>query len=448
MRHFILRTFPLAVALGCAACDPPTPAASATSAAPVTQPPAGSIASAPAQEAPKPAAAPAPGAPASTDDLKALARSDNAFALDLYAKIRAQKGNLAVSPFSIATALAMTWAGAKGETAAQMKKVLYLDGDRAIDVAGGLVRSYGAPDQKVTVRIADRLFGEKTYAFEPPFLSRVKTAFGAPLEQLDFKGAPADARGRINGFVAKETEDRIKDLIPQGGITNQTRLVLTNAIYFLGEWESPFKKESTKPAPFFTSKTEQKDVPTMHQTGMFRYAATDGVKVVDLPYQNGALAMTLVVPDAIDGIDAVEARLTPAALDGWLAAATQSNVNISLPKLEIAPPNALSLSDTLAAMGMPLAFDAGRADFTGMANPPSADDRLYISKVFHKAFVKVDEKGTEAAAATAVVMTPRGMIARPPAAELKADHPFLFFLRDTRTGLVLFMGRASDPSAK
>jgi serpin B len=415
------------------------PASVATSAAPMTQTSAATA---------TPTLATAD--PATSAEIQALANSSNAFALDFYAKIRARKGNLVASPFSIHTALAMTWAGAKGETADQMKKVLHLDSDRAIDVAGGLLRSYGAPDQKVTIRIANRLFGEKTYVFEAPYLARVNAAFGAPLEPLDFRGAAQQARGHINDWVAKQTEDRIKDLIPEGGITPQTRLVLTNAIYFLGAWATAFKKEATRPAPFFTSKTDQKDVPMMHQSARHRLTATDGVKVLDLPYENGALAMTFVLPNAIDGLDAVEARLTPKMLETWLGAVAPTQVIVSLPKLEIAPAESLSLSDTLAARGMPLAFDEAKADFTRIANPPNPGDRLFISGVIHKAFVKVDEKGTEAAAATAVVMESAGAPLRPttPPLEFKADHPFLYLLRDTRTGLILFMGRVADPAAK
>ncbi len=435
----------LSLSVACAACDPPAPAVSATSAAPVTTPPR--PASAETAAAPPAAPAPPPAQP-SGKDLEALAKSDNAFAFDFYAKARASKGNLVISPFSIATALSMTWAGAKGETAAQMKKVLHLEGDRAIDAAGALIQGYGAPDQKVTHHVANRLFGDKGFTFEPPFLSRVKTAFGAPLEPVDFRGAPDNARGRINAWVAKETSDRIKDLIPAGALTHQTRLVLTNAIYFLGDWATPFTKEATSPAAFSTTKADKKDVPTMHQTESFRYAATDGIKLLEMPYQNGALAMTFVLPDAVDGLDALEARLTSATLDGWIAAAKDTRVSVSIPKLEIAPKDSLSIGPLLSSMGMPLAFDPKQADFTGMANPPNPDDRLYISQVFHKGFVKVDEKGTEAAAATAVVMAPRAALAHPKVEEFKADHPFLFFLRDTRTGLVLFMGRVADPSSK
>ena len=225
--------------------------------------------------------------------------------------------------------------------------------------------------------------------------------------------------------------------------------MVTNAIYFLGNWAVPFKKEATSPAPFFTTATDKRDVPTMHQTGEPHFAATDGVKLADLPYEGGSLALTIVVPDAVDGVGALEARLTPEALIRWLGAAAATRVILSLPSLTIAPATSLSLGDALSAMGMPLAFDRTAADFSGIARPPRPEDRLFISKVFHKAFVKVDEKGTEAAAATGVVMaTPKIARVPQPAVELKADHPFLYLLRDLRSGLVLFMGRVADPTSK
>jgi serpin B len=433
----------LALPLACAACDPPpasTPGSPSSTAAPVSQ----------AADAEQASPAPDP-APPSSGDLAAMAKGDNAFALDLYGKARARKGNLAMSPLSIASALTMTWAGARGETAAQMKKVLHLEGtpDHALDVAGRIVAGYEAPGAKVTLRVADRLFGEKGYAFDPAYLDHIKAAFGAPLEPLDFAGAVDDARRRINTWVAEETHDRIKDLVPPGGVTPDTRLVLANAIYFLGDWAQPFAKEATSPAPFFVTRTDSKDVPTMHQTRSFRFASTDGVALLEVPYQGGDLAMTLVLPASVDGLDAVEARLSPAALDAWLGALAPTQVVVSLPKIEIDPADPLSLGGLLSALGMPLAFDAGGADFTGMTSPPAPAERLYLSQVFHKAFVKVDEKGTEAAAATAAVMKPKSIMrTTQPPPEFKADHPFLFFLRDLRSGAILFMGRVSDPAAK
>jgi serpin B len=377
-----------------------------------------------------------------------LAQRNNAFAVDFYAAVRAQSGNLVMSPFSISTALTMTWAGARGETAAQMAKVLHLGldvgDDGALDDAGARIKEYGAAGNKVTLRVANRLFGQKGHPFEIPYLTRIQGAFGAPLEPLDFKTAIEPSRDHINAWVAHETRDHIKDLIPPGGIDDTARLVLTNAVYFAGDWAVAFDRKATHPAPFFTGRDEKKNVPTMHQETMLRFAATGGVKVLEMPYVNHDLAMTIVLPDAIDGLSAVEARLTPAALDAWTRAAAPVPVRLSLPRLKLAPQQSLSLRDTLSAMGMPLAFSASQADFTGISHPAASGERLSLGGIFHKAFLTLDEKGTEAAAATAVVVLDDPSAVGP--VELKVDHPFLFFLRDTRTGLVLFMGRVADPS--
>jgi serpin B len=441
----------LALSLALCACRSSPSSGSTTDPGPQWLPYTGSTShAAPLFKAPK---APAPLAkPATAEELAAMAKSDNAFGLELFGKVKKQKGNLAFSPFSIATALAMTWAGAQGETQAQMGKVLHLDAqpvDRTLDVAGALVASYGAPDQKVTIRVANRLFGEKSYPFEKPYLATIERAFGAPLEKLDFKGAAEDGRRRINTWVEEETNDRIKELVPFSGVNEMTRLALVNAVYFLGDWAGPFSKAATSPAPFFISKDDKKDVPTMHQEEHLRFAATGGVKLLELPYRDPAFSMVFVLPDAVDGLPAVEERLDAAVLERWMGAMATARVDVSLPKLEIAPAQPLSLADTLSGMGMALAFDRDKADLGGIARPKDPAERLFIAKVFHKAFVKIDEKGTEAAAATAVMAEAAG--AAPPVEppkEFKADHPFLFFLRDTRSGLVLFMGRAADPSAK
>jgi serpin B len=376
-----------------------------------------------------------------------VAQSSDAFALDLYGRARVAKGNLALSPFSVFTALAMTAAGARGETLTQMRKVLHLAGasDPILDATGGLVSAYRAPGTKFTLRIVNRLFGEKGAAFEPPYLSRVKAVFGAPLEPVDFVKDAELVRGRINASVARETEDRIKDLIPPKGVDADTRLVLTNAIYFLGEWATAFETAKTAPAPFSSSATETKPVPTMHLTESVRYAATAGVKLVELPYQGGTLAMTFVLPDAVDGLDGVEAKLSPEMLAAFGKSLETTRVAVSLPKFEIDPSASLSLGAILVAMGMQNAFDRAKADFAGIANPPSPEDKLLLARVFHKAYLRVDEKGTEAAAGSAAVVARKGG-GMP--VEFKADHPFLFLLRDTRWGMILFVGRVTDPSVR
>lgn len=378
-----------------------------------------------------------------------LATRSNAFGFDLYARVQSTPGNLVVSPASISTALAMTWAGARGETAAQMKTVLHLEGTpQAVSAASGrLVKSLTDPARPVVFRVANRLFGEKGFAFETGFLRSTQAAYGAGLEAVDFKHATQAARQAINAWVESQTEKRIRELVPPSGVSTDTRLVLVNAIYFLGDWLSPFTAETTRPAPFRTA-AGSKDVPTMNQVGAFRLAVLPGVKVLELPYKGGELSMLVALPDAVAGLSAIEKQLSPRTLGDWTAGLKRVRVYAALPKFTIDPAQSLSLGDTLAAMGMPLAFDRGHADFTGIANPKDPADRLSIARVFHKAFVKVDEKGTEAAAATAVAMQRAGSAApieRP--VEFRADHPFLFLIRDNATGLVLFLGRVADPSA-
>lgn len=439
----------LSLVVLCAACDPSPP----------TQTPSQSTKSTPSASPPvatptKPADQVTPAvsvAPPATGELQAFPASSNTLAFDLYARARTTAGNLALSPISISSALTMTWAGARGETATQMQRVLHASGEagKAMDVAGKLLASFGTADSKVTLRVANRPFGEKSYTFQKAYLKQTAAAFGAPLEGLDFTGAAEASRAHINAWVAKQTQDRIKELLPAGSLDAQTRLVLTNAIYFLGDWMSPFKKDSTGPAPFHTTASAMIDVPTMHQVANFRFAATDGVKVLEMPYMGGEVVMTFVLPDAPAGLEAVEQRLSPATLDGWLGAMQQVKVIVALPKFEIDPAQSLSLADMLKDMGMPIAFDRNQADFTGIADPPSPADRLYISNVFHKAFVKLDEKGTEAAAATAVVMARAGaMPSQEQPSEFKADHPFLFLLRHVPSGAILFLGRVSDPTKK
>jgi serine protease inhibitor len=352
----------------------------------------------------------------------------HAFAFDLYGRLADGPGNLAFSPASVEIALTMTWEGARGETAAEMKRVLHLDGQPASDLGGA--------DRKVVLRVANRLFGERTYRFEPPFRDRI--------EPLDFKGAPDAARRRINDWVADQTEKRITNLLPEGSIKPVTRLVLTNAIYFLGDWQSPFQKEWTRPQPFHAHEARLHDVPMMHQASTFPFAETGGVKVLEMPYAGGDTAMDFVLPDAPDALPKLERRLTPELFDGWLRALEPQRVAVSLPRVTIDPPEPTRLSDALQALGMKRAFDPEAADLTGIANPPDKQDRLFIGEVFHKAFVRIDEKGTEAAAATAVV-APGGTGAAPKAKEFRADHPFLFVLRDLRTGRILFMGHVYDP---
>jgi serpin B len=396
------------------------------------------------------AAAPVKGKPAPAKEAVVnLAQSSNAFGFDLYQRLRNEPGNLVFSPASITTVLTMAWGGAEGETAAQMRKVLHLAGSAGDVMAssGQLARSLQDPSRPLLFRIANQLFTEQTYKLVPAYVEKTRAAFGAPVETLDFKTAPERARAHINQWIEGKTAHRIKDLIPPDGVSSYSRLVLVNAIYFLGDWNSPFEPWATRPAPFFLTATQKKNVPTMNQENQFLVGRQDGVTAVSIPYKGGEMSMLLLVPDRVDGLAAVESSLDAKKLAALASGMKVEVIALSLPKFEVNPGGSLLLGEELRALGMPLAFDRERADLTGIANPPRRDERLFLSEVFHKAFVRVDEKGTEAAAATAGG-GPAGMGAGPGPRQIKVDRPFLFLIRDNASGLVVFLGRVSDPSQR
>jgi len=448
MRSYGRILLSLMLSVGAFGCDPPA------SQSPVRDASTASVAIQPAS-APTPAPTPPPAPTTSAEKPSAeamtkLASSSNQFGFDLYKKIITKtQGNLVISPSSITTALSMTWGGAKAATAGEMKQVMHLaqTPEEVMDTSGKLTAVLTDPSRPVTFRIANRLFGEKTYDFDAGYMSLTERAYGAPLERVDFKAAPEPARVLINGWVDKQTESRIKDLIPASGVDKETRLVLVNAIYFLGDWAEPFEKGATRPSPFRLSAKETKEVPTMSRTDSYRIASRDGLSALELPYAGGDLSMVVLLPDAVDGLAGMEASMTDAKLTAILGDLRSERVWVSLPKFTINPAVSLSLRDDLMGLGMRSAFDRDRADFTGIANPPNKADRLFISQVFHKGFIRVDEKGTEAAAATAVSMARAGGMPSKPM-EFKADHPFAFVIRDNASGLILFMGRVLNPATE
>jgi serpin B len=376
-----------------------------------------------------------------------LSRASNQLGFDLYRSLKAQPGNLTFSPASIFIALTMPWSGARGATARQMAGTLHLTAtpDAVAPAAGALLRSLNQPARSAyTLRVANRLFLEKSYPLEKPYLAQM-AAFDAPAEPVDFRGAPEPARVHINQWVAQQTSNRIRDLVPPRAVDDQTRLALVNAIYLLADWGQPFEAERTRPLPFHAAGRTH-DVPTMQQVESFGYAEAPGLQVLEMRYQGDELAMDVILPTARDGLAALEQQMDATRVARWLAALKPERVLVALPKFTIDPPASIALAEELKALGMADAFDRERADFTGIANPPRAADRLYVSQVFHKAFVKVDEKGTEAAAATAVMMARAGAAPSARPKEFRADHPFLFLIRDLRSGLILFLGRVADPN--
>ncbi len=380
----------------------------------------------------------------------AVARSINAFGVDFYRRTASRPGNLVVSPASIAFAFAMTYAGANAETAQELATAFHfgLAGDSLHEGFASLMGAWNEAAE-VELAVANRLFAEKTYAFEAPFVDLTTTLYGAPMQPMDFRGDADGSRVAINAWVEARTKDRIRELLPPGSIGESTRLVLTNAIYLKADWQLPFEKEATQPAAFHAAGGDVQ-APTMAMTQTLASSADPevGVRLLQLPYEGSRLAMLLVLPNAVDGLPAVEAKLDPALLERWGAAveapAAQARVDVRLPKYVVDPAESTSLRSTLEAMGVQRAFHAEQAQFEKMAStrPP-----LYIGDAFHKAFIEVDEKGTEAAAATAVVMVEGAMPMEPPVA-FHVDRPFMFVLRDRSSGAVLFMGRVVDPTAK
>jgi len=374
----------------------------------------------------------------------AVADSTNAFALDLYAQLRQHSGNLFFSPDSIATALAMTYTGARGETAAEMAKTLHftLPPDQLGSAMGAALRDLNAPHTGYQLRVANALWAQQEYDILPDFLKSTERDYGAALERVDFRDAPEAARQTINHWVEQKTEDKIKDLIGPGVLRPQTKLVLTNAIYFKGDWETQFDKAQTKPDDFHVSASQTIQAPLMHREGRFNYFAGSTFQALEIPYKSGELSMIVLLPNDVAGLPALEQSLTAASLKQWLTQLhSEPKVVLTLPKFKITAQ--FELAPTLAAMGMPQAFDR-RADFSGI-NPRR---ELLISDVIHKAFVDVNEEGTEAAAATGIIVS-RAMIAvrpRPPIV-FRADHAFLFLIRDDRSGAILFMGRITNPAA-
>lgn len=373
-------------------------------------------------------------------DLDALVSGNSAFAFDLYQALRARDGNLFFSPFSISAALAMTYAGARGETERQMAGTLHftLAQDRLHPAFNALDRALtGQQGADFRLHIANAIWGQSGHPFLDAFLDLLAVNYGAGLRLLDFADVPEQARRVINDWVSQQTAEKIQDLIPSGAIDNLTTLVLANAIYFISDWMFPFDAAITRDGTFHTLDGERVTAPMMalHKPEPLSYARGPGYQAVELPYQGGAMSMLVLLPDPGE-FETFEAALDAGRVGQILARLEPLQVALTMPKCSFASDFDLAL--TLAAMGMPDAF--GSADFSGM----DGTRNLFIGNVFHKAFVAVDEAGTEAAAATAVIVEwkslPRVDV------DLVVDRPFVFLIRDTRTGSLLFAGRVLNPA--
>jgi serpin B len=373
-------------------------------------------------------------------DVNKIVAYNNKFAFDLYGTLCAEKGNLFFSPYSISSALAMTYAGANGETAKQMAKTLFFGAspDALHAAFAELNKEFNAPDKKgYELSVANMLWGQKGYNFLPAFLDLTKKFYGAGLTEVDFEKTTESARLAINKWVEKETKDKIKDILKEGSVDKATKLVLTNAIYFKGKWQFVFDKKGTKNLDFRLPEDKSVETLMMQQESEFNYAKIENLQILEMPYRDCSLTMAVLLPDNVNGLPGLEKTLNAEQLDKWLEGMKKQKVEVGFPQLKFSKD--VELSETLKAMGMADAFDLQAADFSGMDGKKD----LFISGVIHKAFVEVNEEGTEAAAATAVTMEATAM----PEEKTRfwADHPFIFLIRDTKTKSILFIGRVENP---
>jgi serpin B len=379
---------------------------------------------------------------------ESLVEGNTAFALDLYARLSGAPGNLFFSPYSISTCLAMTYAGARGDTETQMARVLHFSkGEPGLRSSFGELQhqlNEAAKQKGIQLDIANALWTQKGHHFLPAFMEIARNDYQAGINQADFKTSDASAdavRREINRWVAQKTRDKIQNILSPGDVNRDVKIVLANAIYFKGTWASPFEKAATFTEPFHLSTKSQADALLMHHVANVSYAENGDFQAMELPYSGDELSMMILLPRQIEALDKLERQLSPAFLAQVLAQMKNQKIEIFLPKFKLE--SNFKLDDALAKMGMPDAFNGQQADFSGI-NGIRQD--LYIFGVYHKAWAEVAEEGTAAAAATVVVLGD-SVVAKPPPPPrvFRADHPFIFLIRDTRSGSLLFVGRLADP---
>ena len=383
-----------------------------------------------------------------TSDHEAAAKAVNAFAIDLYKQIRKPEGNLFFSPYSVSMCLAMAYTGPHEETASQMANALHFDSDQA-----SLNKSFRSLNAQILaagqgkaaeLNVANALWAAKSFVFQEEFLEFVRLNYGGGLRQLDFLNHPDPARKTINDWVEEQTKDKIKDLVPPGAVSSDTRLVLTNAIYFKGFWEARFKKEVTRDAPFLLLDGTDVQVLLMHNWASFGYAEETGLQVLEMPYKDGELAMVVLLPSKEKRLEDFEQSMTLDKLAEWIGNLRMQTVEVYLPRFKLT--SAIQLRTALARLGMPGTVSLRDVDFSGMTGKKD----LFIDEGFHKAFLEVNEERTEAAAATgfSFQMTGEAPLVRPRIPTFRADHPFLFLIRHKPSNCILFFGRVTDPRAE
>ncbi|MDD5701321.1 MAG: serpin family protein [Dehalococcoidales bacterium] len=380
-------------------------------------------------------------------DITSLVNGNNEFALNLYRLLKDEEGNFFYSPYSISEALAMTCGGARGETEEQMANTLRFILSReqlhpafnAIDIelAKRGQGAKGKDGEGFRLNVVNALWGQKDFKFSSEYLDLLAQNYGAGMRIVDYIKATEESRQTINQWVSDQTEDRIKDLLPQGSITPLTRLVLTNAIYFNAAWSAPFEKEATKDGQFHLLDGSTVNVPMMKQMKSFKYAEGSNYQAVELPYDGNELSMVLILP-AEGQLPSFESALDSRQLDSIIGSLKSNPVTVTMPRFKIE--SQFSLKEALGELGMPIAFSESEADFSGMDGKKD----LFISDVIHKSFVDVDEEGTEAAAATGVIISTTSAPMDPE--EITLDRPFIFLIRDNPTGSILFLGQVENPT--
>jgi serpin B len=378
--------------------------------------------------------------------------ANNAFAFAMYERLRQQQGNLFFSPFGIRTVLGMAHTGAKGETAAQIGQALRIPSsdEKTLQVtqAAMIERLNAASGGRYEMVVANSIWAQDGSPLLPVWLDLATSQNAGGLNRVDFRREADSARMAINRWVEHKTNRRIRDLISPGGVNTETRLVLANAIYFKGRWVFRFRRAATHDEPFWLGGGKSVTTPLMSQQEEVLHMQADGYQAVELSYEGGDLSMLVLLPDDDDGLPELETRLSPRVLREAMSQMRLRKVMLFLPRFTITWGTA-NMGSQLAALGMTHAFDPSKADFSGINGfRPPHQDALFISALYHKAFVEVTEEGTEAAAASSVVMTLGAAPSRKstPVPVFRADHPFLFAIRDRNSGAILFLGRMVDPT--
>ena len=370
-----------------------------------------------------------------------VVNANNQFAFDLYSELdKSEDGNIFYSPYSISAALAMTYEGAEGQTANEMKSVFHFPEDNILRPNfAAIYNDINKENENYELKTGNALWAQKDFPFLPEYMSRVENYYGGKVAMLDFVGETEKSRQTINSFIEEQTNDKIKDLIPVGSLDAMTRLVLTNAICFKGIWEWEFDKDDTHERDFKITATNTVKTSMMNmnpEEATFNYAETEDLQILELPYKGDKISMLILLPK--ENLDKIDSILTAEKLNEYKSQMKETELDsISLPKFEF--DTKYFMNNALSSLGMPKAF-SGDADFSGMTGKKD----LFISSVIHQAYIGVDEEGTEAAAATAVIMTMG--ISLEPRKIFNADHPFIFLIQEKNTGNILFLGRVVDPT--